>query len=94
MQVNAHNYKNIRVLSLQSSYHKNILDTYVSNMKTYSSGMTISAVLHHKNYDVLFLDMLHNESMEVLQSIKQFLPDTVGTDTSHIKTNFDYNEDF
>jgi EAL domain-containing protein (putative c-di-GMP-specific phosphodiesterase class I) len=75
MQVNTNNYTNIRVLSLQSPSHKNILDTYVSNMKTYTSGMTISSVLHHKNYDVLFLDMLHSESMEVLQSIKLFLPD-------------------
>lgn len=75
MQAKINNFTNIRILSLQTPSHENILDTYVSNIKIYTSGTTISSVLHHKNYDILFLDMLHSEGMEVLQSIKQFLPD-------------------
>jgi len=35
-----------------------------------------------------------DENFDFDEYIKQFLPDTVGTDTLHIKTNFDYDEDF
>jgi len=63
------------MLYLQRPTHENILDSFVDEIKIYTSGMTISSMLHHKNYDVLVLDMLHSESMEVLQSIKQFIPE-------------------
>ena len=51
------------------------MDVFVSDLQVYTSGMAISSILHHKNYDVLVLDMSHNESLEVLQSLKQFIPE-------------------
>jgi len=75
MQANINNFEKIKVLYLQSPTHENILENFVENCKIYTSGMTLSSVLHHKNYDLLILDMNHRESMEVLESIKQFLPD-------------------
>ena len=35
-----------------------------------------------------------DENFDFDEYIKQFLPDSAGADTLHIKTNFDYNEDF
>jgi len=75
MQEKMMNYTKMRILSLQTSSYQNIMDVYTSHLKVYTSGMTISSVLHHKNYDVLVLDMDHSESLEVLQSIKQFIPE-------------------
>jgi len=74
MQANKSNYEKMRVLYLQTPTHETLLDSFVEDIKVYTSGMTISSVLHYKNYDILLLDMLHSESMEVLQSLKQFLP--------------------
>lgn len=65
----------MRILYLQSSTHETILDSFTAEIKIYTSGMTISTVLHHKNYDCLVLDMDHAESMEVLESLKHFIPE-------------------
>jgi len=75
MQEKIINYNNMKLLYLQSPTHENILGSFVSDIKVYASGMTISSILHHKNYDILVLDMSHSESLEVLQSLKQFLPE-------------------
>ncbi|MDF1881279.1 EAL domain-containing protein [Sulfurimonas sp. MAG313] len=74
MQKFTNDYSKIRLLYLQTSHHKNILDTLVDSIKVYTSGMTISSVLHHRNYDTLILDMTHPESMDVLKNIKQTFP--------------------
>lgn len=75
MQENIKNFEKMRMLYLQSSTHENILVNFVQETKLYTSGMTLSSVLHHNNYDILVLDMNHRESMEVLVGIKQFLPE-------------------
>ncbi|PHR58845.1 MAG: hypothetical protein COA44_01490 [Arcobacter sp.] len=75
MQENINNFEKIRMLYLQSPRHENILVNFVQETKLYTSGMTLSSVLHQKNYDILVLDMEHRESLEVLEAIKQFLPE-------------------
>jgi len=75
MQDNIKNFKKIRILYLQSSTHENILVDFVQDTKLYTSGMTLSSILHHNNYDLLVLDMNHTESIEILEGIKQFLPE-------------------
>lgn len=75
MQAKIMNYKKMRILYLQSSTHKNIFDNFTQHINIYTSGTTISSVLHHKNYDCLVLDMSHPESMEVLENIKHFIPE-------------------
>lgn len=75
MQANINSFEKVRILYLKSPQHENILENFVANCKTYTSGMTLSSVLHHTNYDLLILDMDHNESMEVLEGLKQFLPE-------------------
>lgn len=75
MQAKTFNYTKMRLLYLQSSFHMTSLDAFVSKIETYSSGTAIASVLHRKNYDALVLDMDHAESMEVLENIKNFLPE-------------------
>ncbi len=74
MQAKTFNYSKMRLLYLQSSSHETSLDTFVPRIDTYSSGIAIASILHRKSYDILVLDMDHVESMEVLESIKRFLP--------------------
>ena len=75
MQSKMFNYKKIKILYLQSALHKTLLDSYTREIKIYTSGTTISTILHHKNYDCLVLDMSHTESMEVLENLKHFIPE-------------------
>jgi len=89
MQEHIHNFTKIRILYLQGAKHKSVLNTFVKSTKIYTSGMTLSSVLHHKNYDILALDMDHIESMEILEGIKQFLPQcyviAISNDSEKIK---------
>lgn len=75
MQAKTFNYSMMRLLYLQSSSHESSLKTFVPGIDSYSSGIALASVLHRKSYDVLVLDMDHVESMEVLESIKSFLPE-------------------
>ncbi len=75
MQANMINFNHLRILYLHSASHQHVLDTFTQHIDHYTSGMTISSVLHHKNYNCLVLDMEHKESMEVLRSLKQFIPE-------------------
>jgi EAL domain-containing protein (putative c-di-GMP-specific phosphodiesterase class I)/GGDEF domain-containing protein len=75
MQANTIQLNTIRLLYLQDKSYQDALFDYSDEIKTYTSGMTISSVLHYKNYDALVLDMNHPESIEVLKSLKQFLPE-------------------
>ncbi len=75
MQANMGNYNKMRVLYLQTPLHQSLICNHVNNITVYSSGSTIEAALHLKNYDCLILDMDHVESMEVLEKIKSFIPD-------------------
>ncbi len=69
------NFSNMRIIYLQTPTHQTSITSYAKNITVYTSGSTISSVLHQKNYDCLILDMEHVESMEVLQTIKNFLPE-------------------
>ena len=75
MQANMSSYSKMRILYLQTPTHKTSIPEYVDNTTVYTSGSTIASVLHHTNYDCLILDMEHVESMEVLEGLKNFLPD-------------------
>jgi len=65
----------MKILYLQAPMHETILDNYVDDSRLFTSGATIASILHLKNYDCLVLDMNQAESMEVLESIKQFIPE-------------------
>lgn len=75
MQTNMSNYSKIRILYLQTPTHESLISNYTEDITVYTSGSTIASVLHLKNYDCLVLDMEHVESMEVLENIKNFIPE-------------------
>ncbi len=75
MQENMNNYSGMRVLYLQTPTHESLISNYTQEITIYNSGSTIASVLHLKNYDCLILDMEHVESMEVLETIKSFIPE-------------------
>ena len=75
MHENIKNFKKLRLLYLQTPIHESVLDTFTQKIEVYTSGTTIASVLHLRNYDGIVLDMRHTQSMEVLENIKQFLPD-------------------
>jgi len=69
------NYSKMKIIYLQTPTHQTSIPKYVENTTFYTSGSTIASVLHLKNYDCLVLDMEHVESMEVLENIKNFMPE-------------------
>jgi DNA-binding NarL/FixJ family response regulator len=75
MQANMSNYSKMRILYLQTPTHETLISNYINDITVYTSGSTIASVLHLKNYDCLILDMNHVESMEVLENIKNFIPE-------------------
>ena len=76
MQTKTISYKTMKILYLQSQKHQTILENFTKNIHIYTSGTTMASVLHHKNYDCLVLDMEHPESIEVLENIKHFIPES------------------
>jgi EAL domain-containing protein (putative c-di-GMP-specific phosphodiesterase class I)/response regulator of citrate/malate metabolism len=97
MQANTIQLNKIRLLYLQNRSTHDALFDFSEQIKTYSSGMTISSVLHYKNYDALVLDMNHAESMEVLKNIKHFIPEryviSVAQDAQSIKAALEQGAD-
>ena len=75
MLTTINNYDNIKLLYLQSSAHKSLVHDLIPQIVVYTSGNTISSNLHINNYDFILLDMLHIESMKVLENIKDFFPE-------------------
>lgn len=75
MQENMRNYKKTRILYLQTPSHENVFNLFTHEIDIYTSGTTIASVVHRRNYDGIILDMQHCESLEVLENIKQFLPE-------------------
>ncbi len=65
----------MKTIYLQTPAHQTSIPQYVEDTTVYTSGSTIASVLHLKNYDCLLLDMEHVESMEVLENIKNFMPE-------------------
>ncbi|MFC2074390.1 hypothetical protein ACFLR3_03970, partial [Campylobacterota bacterium] len=75
MQGNMSDYSKMRILYLQTPAHESLISNYTKDITVYTSGSTIASVLHLKNYDCLILDMEHVESMEVLENLKNFIPE-------------------
>ena len=74
MQAKIANFNKVRLLYLQTANHESGFEAFTPHVNVYTSGTALSSVLHLNNYDFLVLDMLHKESLEVLQSYKQFFP--------------------